>query len=106
MSASFVYVMYNTSLSRGGILDWWLALRDGHNRLKQKGVDSMVMLIVWCLWKERNARVFDNAPGRSVSDMVQHVLMEGQLWINAGAKWLGALGWPMASPATAAAPVR
>ncbi|KAF8733559.1 hypothetical protein HU200_014864 [Digitaria exilis] len=39
------------------ILDWWLALRQGHNRLKQRGIDSMVQLTIWSIWKERNNRV-------------------------------------------------
>ncbi|KAF8725957.1 hypothetical protein HU200_020534 [Digitaria exilis] len=43
-------------------MDWWLTLRGGHNSLRQNGIDSVVMLVVWSLWKERNNRVFDNAP--------------------------------------------
>lgn len=79
------------------ILDWWLELRHGHNGLKQRGIDSMVQLILWCLWKERNTRVFEGAAGRSVSDMVHHIWSEGLTWISAGAKWMATLGWPMPS---------
>lgn len=39
------------------ILDWWLLVRKDHNPLKQKGVDLMVMLVLWCLWKERKISI-------------------------------------------------
>ncbi|KAF8727101.1 hypothetical protein HU200_019607 [Digitaria exilis] len=75
-------------------MDWWLTLRGGHNSLRQKGIDSVVMLVVWSLWKGRNNRVFDNAPRRSVADMVHDIWQEGQLWTQTGAKWMAALSWP------------
>lgn len=36
-----------------GLLDWWLLLRKDHNKLKQRGIDSVVMLVMWAIWKER-----------------------------------------------------
>nr|TKW23286.1 hypothetical protein SEVIR_4G282800v2 [Setaria viridis] len=46
------------------MMEWWLQLRHAHNSLKQKGIDSTFMLITWSIWKERNSRTFDSAPGR------------------------------------------
>lgn len=98
-----VLCLHMPTLPTAEILEWWLQLRRGHNNLKQRGVDSLVQLVIWCLWKERNSRIFDNAPGRSISDMVHHIWSEGQLWISAGAKWLAALGWPMSASQVLAA---
>ncbi|CAN6359861.1 unnamed protein product [Urochloa humidicola] len=79
------------------LLDWWLLLRAGHHNLKQKGLDSMVMLISWSVWKERNSRTFDTRPERTVAQLVDIILEEGHHWTLAGAKHLAAVGWP--SPA-------
>ncbi|CAO2042950.1 unnamed protein product [Urochloa humidicola] len=79
------------------LLDWWLLLRAGQHNLKQKGLDSMVMLISWCVWKERNSRTFNSAPERSVAQLASCILEEGYHWTLAGAKHLAAIGWP--SPA-------
>jgi hypothetical protein len=35
---------------------------------------------------------------RSASDMVHSIWKEGELWVQAGARWLAALGWPSSSP--------
>lgn len=82
-----------------GLLDWWLLLRKNRGKFKQKGIDSMVMLIVWAIWKERNALTFDGSTARRVSDVVQSVWAEGELWARADAKWMAALGWPTSSTA-------
>jgi hypothetical protein len=48
------------------------------------------MIVAWHLWKERNARLFDNrsAPIVVILDMIK---MEIDLWIAGGAKELGSL---------------
>lgn len=74
-------------------MDWWLQVRWGQNKLKQKGLDSMVMLVTWCLWKEMNGRIFDSRSMNTVSQLIDLIFTEVQLWVQARAKWLGALGW-------------
>lgn len=76
------------------LMDWWTDLRRGHNKFKKKGIDSAVMLVTWCIWKERNGRTFGSRPTNDVNQMFDIVMKEGQLWVMAGAKWLAALGWP------------
>jgi hypothetical protein len=37
---------------------WWLQARKRVPKLKRRGVDVLVLLIGWRIWKERNARTF------------------------------------------------
>lgn len=76
------------------LLEWWLQLRQHHNHLKQRGFDSAVMLVLWCLWKERNGRTFNSRPANNTNQLIAIIIAEGQLWTKAGAKWLAAAGWP------------
>jgi hypothetical protein len=39
---------------------WWTWARRMVPRGSRKGFDSLVMLICWMLWKERNTRTFRN----------------------------------------------
>ena len=54
---------------------------------KRKGLNSLIILVVWSLWEHRNACVFD---GRhpSVSAICQEVEAESRLWVMAGDKVL------------------
>jgi hypothetical protein len=49
----------------------------------RRGLDSTLLLVSWCIWKERNATVFD---GRSstVSQLVGKVMQVMDEWISAG----------------------
>lgn len=76
------------------MLDWWLQLRSGHNHLRQRGIDSIFMLVTWCIWKERNGRTFGSRPASNLAQIIEVIVNEGKLWVKAGAKWMAALGWP------------
>jgi hypothetical protein len=53
----------------------------------RKGAKSIIILIIWRLWKTRNDAVFKNsAPNRQ--DLVVSILEEAKLWMIAGAKAL------------------
>uniref|UniRef100_A0ACD5W723 Uncharacterized protein n=1 Tax=Avena sativa TaxID=4498 RepID=A0ACD5W723_AVESA len=64
------------------IKDWWTKLA-----CKTKAMASITMLISWTIWKERNARVFNNkfAQLQTLLDIIKR---EARLWILAGAKSL------------------
>jgi hypothetical protein len=40
--------------------DWWLRERNKFTAKTRKNFDALVMLGCWCLWKNRNAWVFNN----------------------------------------------
>jgi hypothetical protein len=40
-------------------LDWWLHRRASLPKALRRSFDSLVLLVSWCLWKERNCRTFD-----------------------------------------------
>ena len=59
--------------------DWrpssWACLPE----LLRDGFDSLVLLIYWQLWKERNSRVFDSVLS-SVSVILESILLESHIW--------------------------
>ncbi|CAN6343306.1 unnamed protein product [Urochloa humidicola] len=89
---------YRQPSDQNSMLEWWWQFRRGHCAVKQKGLDSIFMLVTWCVWKERNGRTFSNGTARTESMLVEAIVQEGQLWASAGAKSLAAVGWP--SPVT------
>ena len=56
----------------------------------RKAVASLILLVTWEVWNERNARVFHNksAPLFVLLDKIKN---EARLWVLAGAKCLGNL---------------
>jgi hypothetical protein len=53
----------------------------------RKAMTSLTMLVSWTIWKERNARVFQNksAPPPILLEIIKN---EAKLWVAAGAKHL------------------
>jgi hypothetical protein len=56
----------------------------------RKGLASLVLLTIWEIWKERNARVFRNKLLPSFV-ILEGIKCEARLWVLAGAKRLGDL---------------
>jgi hypothetical protein len=57
--------------------DWWILQRKIIGKEHCKGFDLMVVLICWLLWKERNARVFNNA-SMSVAELADWIRQVGR----------------------------
>lgn len=75
------------------LADWWLRAR-GHLLSEDRpAFDSMVLLVTWFLWKERNARVFRGLASDLVA-IAKAVVSEGELWCQAGFKPLSAFVVP------------
>jgi hypothetical protein len=70
-------------------LHWWININTTTDTPGQ-GTRSLTMLVMWELWLERNARVFDSFES-SVPTVVAKIKSEVTTWIVAGAKGLAAL---------------
>lgn len=69
------------------VLAWWRRLRLLCTGARHKGMDSLLALVSWRLWKERNARCFREAPS-GIADLLQIIKAEADSWILAGAAGL------------------
>lgn len=72
------------------IFDTWKKMRVGLDKTPRKGLDSIFMLTMWCIWKERNNRVFQEQAA-TVTQITERLSEEARLWVLAGAKHLGSL---------------
>jgi hypothetical protein len=71
-------------------LDWWLQTRSPLTPALRKGFDSLIILVAWCLWKERNQRVFHGV-SRTAVQLAVMVAKEADQWSQAGFCHLAAL---------------
>ena len=53
----------------------------------RKGLNSLIILVAWEIWKHRNVCVFEGA-FPNVQDVLHAVTIEGFLWCMAGASAL------------------
>jgi hypothetical protein len=51
-------------------------------KARRKSFDSLVVLITWSLWLERNSRVF-RGTAEPVLRILDSILAKGKLWCNA-----------------------
>jgi hypothetical protein len=78
----------------GVFMDWWQDLSTKVPGIARNGLNSLVILGVWTLWKHRNGCVFDNK-SPSVAVAIRSVGLEIDLWVLAGAKKLSLLTAPI-----------
>lgn len=64
-------------------IDWWLLCRSQLGATMRKGFDALVILGAWCLWKERNRRVF-NAAAHTPVEVATVIGGEVERWLQAG----------------------
>ncbi|KAK1601663.1 hypothetical protein QYE76_053391 [Lolium multiflorum] len=65
--------------------EWWLTTRARVRANERRTFDTLVILVSWRLWKQRNARAFDNRRWQfSVEGLVEQVLADWALWTKAG----------------------
>jgi hypothetical protein len=73
-----------------GYLDWWIQNCMLLPSVLHRGFDALVILVAWCLWKERNRRVFHGV-SRTATQIVDMVMEEADRWSLAGFSHLAAL---------------
>jgi hypothetical protein len=76
--------------SDDSLLDWWLRTRDTFPETLRRSFDSLVLLVSWCLWKERNRRTFDHR-ALMTTELLGHTLEEADVWIASGFRSLALL---------------
>uniref|UniRef100_A0A453JT76 Reverse transcriptase zinc-binding domain-containing protein n=1 Tax=Aegilops tauschii subsp. strangulata TaxID=200361 RepID=A0A453JT76_AEGTS len=66
---------------------WWGATRKHIHKTYRRAFDSLVSLVCWSIWKQRNNRVFrDNSNWMSATELVTKIFEELHLWTLAGGK--------------------
>jgi hypothetical protein len=71
--------------------DWWRKMMRRVKKEHKKGVNTLIILGAWTIWKHRNACVFEGA-SPSVNTILCELKDEHGLWCMAGAKKLQGLG--------------
>uniref|UniRef100_A0A453NMY3 Reverse transcriptase zinc-binding domain-containing protein n=2 Tax=Aegilops tauschii subsp. strangulata TaxID=200361 RepID=A0A453NMY3_AEGTS len=79
-----------TPSSTDAFFDWWCKTNNSSPASLRKGVNSLIVLTAWSIWKHRNAAVFDNARP-SNDDLARTIKDEARLWARAGATRLASI---------------
>lgn len=69
---------------------WWSIAVETSPSCLRKGLNSIVALTAWAIWKHRNAAVFDGLRP-STDDLVLSIKDDARLWAKAGAKGLATI---------------
>jgi hypothetical protein len=70
--------------------DWWLGVRKRVHKSQRKGFDSLALLVVRSLWKERNMRDHERVALQPVL-LAPRILEEARRWARAGFVGIGSL---------------
>jgi hypothetical protein len=73
---------------------WFTTVAERESSTRGKGIQSLLILVCWALWRERNARVFDDRE-KQTSRLVVGIKDEVWLWVRAGAKLLADIVRPL-----------
>ncbi|GJN05368.1 hypothetical protein PR202_ga22989 [Eleusine coracana subsp. coracana] len=73
------------------LADWWRKARKHATKEKRKGLNTLIILGAWMLWKHRHSCVFEEAQP-NIQKILSDFHMKRQLWHLAGASSLRALG--------------
>jgi hypothetical protein len=80
-----------TPLEELPYFDWWLGVRKWVHKSQRKCFDSLALLVVWSLWKERNLHVHERVALQPVS-LASRILEEARRWARARFVGIGSLG--------------
>jgi len=69
---------------------WWGKLIRAAPKDLRKGLNSLVILVAWEIWKHRNSCVFEGSLP-NIQVLLQAITNESTLWCLAGASKLGEL---------------
>jgi hypothetical protein len=73
------------------MVHWWVSSRKKLPKDSRRGFDSMVVLVWWLVWRERNNRVFNGAMQQAAT-LANWIREEAAMWVFAAVSTaLGAL---------------
>ncbi|TVU16289.1 hypothetical protein EJB05_39843, partial [Eragrostis curvula] len=70
---------------------WWRRASKRVGKTHRKGLNTLIILGAWILWKHRNAGVFEGT-SPNVQNALNNLKLEAQHWVFAGARGLSDLG--------------
>lgn len=71
------------------IASWWLRQRIGIDSTARPAFDTLMLLVCWNIWKERNNRTFARSALGSL-DLFRAVVAEADVWVAAGYRSIAA----------------
>ena len=74
---------HTPSLANSDFVEWWLLSRKQLRKEIRKAFDSLVILVAWSIWKERNLRIFQKVK-LPVAELADSILDEAKVWGYAG----------------------
>jgi hypothetical protein len=69
---------------------WWMEQLLGRTKMEARSLNLVVTLVWWSIWKERNARVFNNLHSTPVA-LFNKIVDEAAVWLFAGRSLAGQL---------------
>jgi hypothetical protein len=66
-----------------GLTTWFTGLLGYSNADKAKGIKSLIILVCWTIWYERNSKNFEGKE-KTAAQLVSEIQDEAKLWIRAG----------------------
>lgn len=78
----FLLVSPNQSTSKFSC--WWASMIKGRQKKMKKGLNSLIILLTWEIWKHRNEYAFNGATP-NIEEVLPAIAREGGLWCTAGA---------------------
>ncbi|OEL13837.1 hypothetical protein BAE44_0025144, partial [Dichanthelium oligosanthes] len=65
------------------LADWWVGGRKRVAKELCKGFDTLILLVAWSLWEERNRRIFERSALQPIA-LAQQVILVAGVWNLAG----------------------
>ena len=81
---SWVNLQHLTPSSQLNLKEWWVQARSSISGKTRKRLDSLVLLVVWTVWRERNGRVFDKN-FKPTNTIIEQIKQEARQWVIASA---------------------
>ena len=73
-----------TPPTHANLKEWWMQARGTVTGKTRNKLDSLILLVAWEVWRERNSRVFDKV-FKPTNVLIEHIKNEAKQWALASA---------------------